>query len=116
MLYVTNSFSLGMLEGSARIHCMEVSQESAAFLLRCEGSDWESAIGHADTSELVSAMLGQRVEMNRRSIVFGEDDELLVAQYTGPRLPEGATSLPEGASIRWFHVRHMIPTTMNAWY
>jgi hypothetical protein len=29
---------------------------------------------------------------------------MLVAQYTGPRLPEGATTLPPGAKIRFILV------------
>lgn len=28
----------------------------------------------------------------------------IVGQYDGPRLPEGAIALPEGASIRWVFV------------
>jgi hypothetical protein len=31
-------------------------------------------------------------------------DRVLVGQYSGTRLPEGATTLPEGATIRWLVV------------
>jgi hypothetical protein len=27
-----------------------------------------------------------------------------VGQYTGPRLPEGSKTLPEGASVEWLFV------------
>jgi hypothetical protein len=35
---------------------------------------------------------------------------VLVAQYRGPRLPEGATELPEGATIEWYVVYHRMVT------
>jgi len=63
-----------------------------------------SAIGHADTANVVGGMLGVPIPANRVSVQLGFGDEALVAQYLGPRLPEGATSLPEGATIRFFHL------------
>lgn len=38
-----------------------------------------------------------------------EDALTLVGQYRGPRLPDGATTLPEGATIEWWHVVPMSP-------
>jgi len=35
------------------------------------------------------------------SVNLTEQDQLLVAQYKGSRLPEGTTTLPEGASITY---------------
>ena len=67
-------------------------------------TDVESAIGHQDTAKVVSSMLGFEVKPNRVSIKMSESDVLYVAQYTGPRLPEGATTLPEGASLEFFEV------------
>lgn len=32
------------------------------------------------------------------------DDAALIGQYIGPRLPEGATELPAGATIEWWLV------------
>jgi hypothetical protein len=65
----------------------------------------ESAVGHADTAALFSQQLGVRVPCCRESIRLGTD--MLVGQYVGPRLPGGATSLPEGASIQWWYVYHL---------
>jgi hypothetical protein len=37
-------------------------------------------------------------------VKLNQGTRLLVGQYDGPRLPEGATSLPEGATLTWFKV------------
>ena len=64
----------------------------------------ESAIGHADTAKVVEGMLGFPVPANRVNIVLDENDILFVAQLKGGRLPEGATTLPEGFEIEFFRV------------
>jgi len=64
-----------------------------------------SAVGHADTARLIGSQLGVEVPVNRASVVLEPGDCVVVAQYLGPRLPEGATSLPDGAEIRYFLVR-----------
>lgn len=67
--------------------------------------EFYSAVGHADTARIFSDTLKTDVGENRCSITLSKDIELLVGQYSGPRLPEGATTLPEGATIKWFHVK-----------
>ena len=86
------------------------------WLLLTRGQDKVvSAVGHADTAAVFSKELGEDVEFNRISLKFGEEfnrislkfgesDVLLVGQLTGPRLPEGSTTLPEGATISWLAV------------
>ena len=72
----------------------------------------ESCIGHPDTATLFSTLLGIELPVNRISVKLDDtrrvslDDppRLLVGQYTGPRLPEGCTTLPDGASIEWWIV------------
>jgi len=64
-----------------------------------------SAVGHADTAALFSALLGRPVEVARVTLQFAPDDEYLVGQLAGSRFPDrGAITLPEGASIRWMQV------------
>jgi hypothetical protein len=46
-------------------------------------------------------MLGVTIACNRESITLTDGDILLVGQYVGPRLPEGATTLPENSRIDW---------------
>jgi len=111
MKYLGNAFSLGMMDDlhngagySSRTIVVEgTSLEIAQKWVR-EGG-WESIVGHADTAVLLSSMLGVEVPMRRVSTVLKDNDQVLVAQYNGPRLPEGAVSLPEGAKIRWYFVR-----------
>lgn len=99
---VCNAFSLNMFAAlSGSIAFRQVTLEKAKDLLK---SGFYSAVGHADTARLLSNMLEVDVECNRETLVLSEGDELLVAQYSGPRLPEGASQLPIGATIKWLHV------------
>lgn len=66
--------------------------------------DAVSAIGHADTAAILSDMLGRKIEHNRVNVSLSRDTVLYVAQVTGGRLPEGATTLPEGIEIRFYRV------------
>jgi hypothetical protein len=67
-----------------------------------------SCVGHESTAAVFSEQLGLHVDMVRISVSLVPDDIILVGQYIGPRLPEGATALPPGAEIRWVRaeVRH----------
>ena len=60
-----------------------------------------SCVGHENTAGLFSTLLEYPVEMNRVNITLNPGDRVLVGEYSGPRLPEGATSLPDGATIKW---------------
>lgn len=61
------------------------------------------AVGHADTAAIMGGEIGLalapggRVQVETASI-------MLVGAYVGPRLPEGATTLPAGAGIEWLLV------------
>lgn len=103
-MIITNAFSLNML-GGAEHSAVEVTKISAAYaaeMLRTDGV--ESAIGHTDTASVVSSHLGLEVPAVRSTLVLSAGATLIVAQYSGPRLPEGATTLPEGASIIYYLV------------
>ena len=104
MLYLTNAFSLNMIsnDGVADIRqiSVDIVQDYLCF-------PFVNAIGHADTDVVVRKVIfgddsgtpGQRMNV---SLVNG--DMCIVAQYCGPRLPEGATSLPDGATIKFYKV------------
>lgn len=96
---LTNAFSLSMLPMEAMnfVRVKKINPNDVP-------ADVESAIGHQDTAKVVSDILGFEVKPNRVSIKLNENDVLYVAQYTGPRLPEGATTLPEGAILEFFEV------------
>ena len=66
-----------------------------------ESGSFESFVGHADTAAVFSSQLGLDMLCNRATFQLEEDHILFVGQYKGPHLPEGATSLPEGAKVEW---------------
>ena len=105
-MVVSNAVSLNMLpEGitSGGIIFRRLSLSEAQRLVH-EADTVVSAIGHADTARLVGQQLGIELAADRRSVQLG-DEYTLVAQYIGPRLPEGTTELPVGARIEFFLVR-----------
>jgi hypothetical protein len=105
-MVVANAISLNMLPPevqSGGIIFRRLGLSEAQRLVR-EAGTIVSAIGHADTARLVGAQLGIELPADRRSVTLG-NELMLVAQYTGPRLPEGATELPQGARIEYFAVR-----------
>ena len=67
-------------------------------------ADAVSVIGHVDTANVLSDILGRDVPYNRVSIQLQPGDVLYVAQVVGGRLPEGATTLPEGFKMKFLRV------------
>ena len=95
--YLVNAFSIQMLSGPATVRFDEIDAAEVP-------ADVVSAIGHADTAAVLSDLLGFEVPMNRAFVTLDEDTELYVAQLVGGRLPEGATTLPEGFSFKFYRV------------
>lgn len=104
MLYLCNAFSINMLpeHKPVNVHFIPLTLDEARRAL--EHGEFVNAIGHVDTAHVVGNMLGIPLEANRVSIAVHPGDRLIVAQYSGPRLPEGATELPEDAEIRFWLV------------
>jgi hypothetical protein len=95
--YIGNAFS-----GSMVTHLLRDRGAVATLRIeRVEPGDVpagaQSIIGHEDTARLVSAILGRDVQVNRVSLQLQPGDTYYWAQYEGPRLSPGATSLPDGA-------------------
>jgi len=107
MIYISNAFSLSMLDNEdahegVYLHVQEVGIPIVrTWLARY---DWTSCVGHADTARLISNILGVEIPTNRVSVTLSHNDFVFVAQYAGPRLPEGSTTLPEGAELRFLMV------------
>lgn len=100
--YLANAFSLAMWGDfdHLRIDVRRLSVEEARVL----AAEARSVVGHESTAALFSRALGQKVAVWRETLRLAPGDRLLVGQYVGPRLVEGATTLPEGAEIRWLRV------------
>lgn len=97
-----NAFSLNMIASfPARVFVEELSLDEVRREL---AADVESAVGHADTAAVFGDVLGVTVPANRATVTLGSGDTVVVGQYRGPRLPEGATTLPAGATIQWLRV------------
>lgn len=96
--YLLNAFSLNMLGPEDYfLRVRPLSKEEASYL----AADAVSAVGHQDTAVIFAAELGVPVPCDRRTVALNRGDQAIVGQYIGPRLPEGATTLPEGAQIAW---------------
>lgn len=95
--FLANAFSLQMIDWSDRdevtIKIKKVEKPDLA--------DYTSAVGHADTANVLG------VQPNRINVKLAKDDQLIVAQLMGGRLPEGATSLPEGFRMDFFEVHQV---------
>ena len=90
-----------MLGGESGFKAQPLSLEEAKALL---ADGFTSAVGHADTAAVYSAQLGMDVPANRTTVALKSDEVVVVGQYVGPRLQEGATTLPDGAQIIWLRV------------
>jgi len=99
-----------MLSSGATPKVMEISASFLSGVLR--DYEFKSIVGHENTAKLLSDILGTSVPFNRETIRLEVGDTLYVAQYFGPRLPEGATVLPEGASFRYFAIYLLYLTSL----
>ena len=103
MLYITNAFSIQMLPHLATtLSFKPATLEQAMKIMKT--NVFISAVGHVDTANVVSNLLNMEIPMNRISVNLGNNDVLLVAQLSGGRLPEGATTIPDGMSIQFWVV------------
>ena len=96
-MYLGNAFSLQMVADNAIIAPVAASPEDippAAV----------SIIGHADTAAVVGSILGRNIPCNRASVMLSDEDVLYVAQVVGGRLPEGATTIPDGMEIKLYRI------------
>lgn len=117
MLYITNAFSLNMLTAFPALPLIrEVDLNHVKAAVVDGASSLKAgvvpAIGHADTAAIVDGLLGlvgPGTTFNRVSVTLTPGDVLYVAQYRGPRLPEGTTKLPDGARIDFFQIDLLPP-------
>lgn len=87
--FLLNAFSLQMVDVPCIVHFEEVDELPDGLT---------SAIGHADTANVLG------VEPNRINVHLSKGDVAYVAQLQGGRLPEGATTLPDGFSFKFIKV------------
>ena len=101
-MLLLNAFSANMLQAfPAECSFVEQDLEQARALAHA-GID--SAVGHAETAAIFGDQLGCTVLCQRITVALKRGDRALLGQYRGPRLPEGAMTLPAGATIQWLLV------------
>lgn len=104
-MLVLNAFSLNMVASpTGQLAWREVSLDEARALV---ATDVESAVGHGSTAAVFGEELGIDVPAKRATVALKSGDRALVGQYRGPRLEEGVTTLPAGASIVWYLIELM---------
>src|SRR3990167_7623087 len=101
---ILNAFSINMVPDGGHLAIREVSVERVIERLTTT-NPVESCVGHAETAAVFSAALGVAIPYRRVTVTLADGETAFVGQYTGPRLPEGATTLPPGGVIRWYRVR-----------
>lgn len=103
-MYIANAFSLSMLDRRDQavepripvpVSLEEVLKEIADRIPF--GDKVVSCVGHEPTAKILTAMTGLNIQVNRVNITLEKGITLFVAQYIGPRLPEGAV-------IEWWRV------------
>ena len=125
-----NAFSLNMITAGDNIQTWPLTIDECRSLLEKHGV--HSCIGHEDTANVVSSVLEIPVAFNRVSVKLELKELAVVAQYKGPRLPEGTKTLPEGATIELVavyngdqpdhhfctgdHVLHVMRDRPTRWY
>lgn len=100
---IANAFSLNMLDLEVGVTDLQICPASPDVIRQEieEEGGFMSVVGHADTAAIFSSLLGLDLPCNRTTFHLEEGVTLFVGQYKGPRLPEGATTLPEGAKVEW---------------
>jgi hypothetical protein len=122
MIYISNAFSLQMQGDNDCTTCKCSLDDVRKWTVKSvpgpyidreserDGSDAvyaltaQSCVGHADIASVLSGLIGIEVPVNRVSVSLMPGDTLVVGQYVGPRLPEGCSTLPDGARIEWYVV------------
>lgn len=100
--YLLNAFSFNMVAKlPVRVHARELTLAEA----REMAPGLVVAVGHANTAERFSRELGIPVMLSRQSVLMHPGDVALLGQYSGTRLPEGATQLPADSEVRWLELR-----------
>ena len=93
-VFISNAFSLQMLSSDCMISVEEISEDDFNNVKH----NAVSVVGHKDTANVLG------VEFNRENISLNKGDVLYVAQIVGGRLPEGATTLPDGFKFKFLKV------------
>jgi hypothetical protein len=102
MWYIGNAFSLSMTQGNGSLKYQRATLDQVRHWVKRTRPT--SFFGHVDVANIVSKQVGIEIPTNRINVMLKPGDNVIVAQYIGPRLPEGTTELPGGARIEYILV------------
>jgi hypothetical protein len=106
-IILSGSFSLNMVPPDLKRFDMRGQRINAPLAAKVlsEASSVRNVIGHENTDFLVRSILEAfhpRLSLpvaRRETVSLSEEKTGIVAQYSGPRLEESTTKLPEGSKI-----------------
>ena len=111
MLYITNALSINMVpagENRFAYFGRKVSLSEAYDIIDSYRGNVEGAIGHEDTATAAAIKLRMVKDelFNRMTLSIKPGaDQMIVCQYRGDRLEEGATSLPADSSLEFWYIQ-----------
>jgi len=103
MTYLTNAFSLQMLNGAreAKISVKKLSVDQVCLKLQ---ETFVSAIGHESTARFLSELFGVYIPYNRFNLRINDSDSVIVAQYVKGRL-NGELINPKPDDFAFYEVK-----------
>jgi hypothetical protein len=101
--YLTTTFSPMMLEGGVAGYVREISLAQAQNILQDE---FVSAVGHEVTAEVLSVLLGRKIEYNRINLVLKSEDQLIciIPKFRAEVAREFTKDEVEAAGYRCFQI------------
>ncbi len=110
-LPVANSFSLSMIPRYV-VGDLDVREiDLVDFVNTTQIYELISYLGHQNSVDFINSELGLNLEVNRENFEFDiKNNSILILQYSGKRLREGAVELPIEYQYRYFRITFKFKT------
>jgi len=96
MTKIGNAFALSMVDVPCQIDVKSLNADQVRNF-----APFESCLGHKDIAAIVSSIIGIEIPFARINVKLVSGEKMIVAQYIGPKLPEGVKELPAGSRIEF---------------
>jgi len=109
--YLTNAFSFNMVDqiGTVEFDMLVDVVTSSAMREHVEDSVKEGSLcismSNQATCDLLNAIIGGSIAPEKGNVDAKIGDTVLIMQYNGPRLYNGAKNIPEGGKVRFYKVQ-----------
>ena len=105
LLHAFSPTMLGNTKGGVTTYMRQITTDQAINLLKEYGV--ESAIGKANLANVLTNMLGIKIETKPCKVVLNPNEQVIIAQYYGPTMADDADTLPDNARINFYVVMKM---------